>query len=171
MKDEKKLQGVRQGQTKRWPEVDSPPASSPYFTLHGYNVLGAFWVPGEVMSSKNSKQIINIKTKGGKSRPALIDSSGYNGYKKSTVDYWQLGATSFKSLVESNNIVGPIKICIEFYRKTNRSFDHHNMVQGPADLMQKYGWIENDDINTLHIFPIGAKVCKKNPGMIIYLLG
>ena len=41
------------------------------------------------------------------------------------------------------------------------------MMQGPADLMQEAGWIEDDDIFNISIHPDGYTVDKHNQGLII----
>ena len=41
------------------------------------------------------------------------------------------------------------------------------MMQGPADLMQEAGWIEDDDVYNVEIHPDGYTVDKLNQGLVI----
>ena len=46
-------------------------------------------------------------------------------------------------------------------------WDYHNMTQGPADIMQECGWIEDDDCDTLCVHPDGYTIDRENQGLII----
>lgn len=55
----------------------------------------------------------------------------------------------------------PVKVGFYFYRDSKRRFDYINIVQIIADLMQKHGYIDDDD--ALHFIPVfeGFEVTKK----------
>ena len=64
----------------------------------------------------------------------------------------------------------PYKISFYFIRDTRRKFDYVNAAQLPLDLMQKYGWLEDDDChNVIPVFE-GYEVDKENAGVIIKIL-
>jgi len=80
-------------------------------------------------------------------------------------DYWKQSRLLWIELVK--NLEKPYKIGFAAIRYSNDRFDYHNMEQGPADLMQEFGWIEDDDKKNLKIIPENYKVDKFSQGIII----
>lgn len=121
-----------------------------YFESHG-----CIFIPYNVVSSKNSKQ---ITTKG--DRPRLIHSKAYRKYRKLSKPYWIKNKRLFKELTKK--FKKPIKLCFYFIRFSNDNFDHINMMQGPQDLMQEFEWIVDDGARFIEVRSDGF--CK-NPQM------
>lgn len=126
-----------------------------YFESHN-----CIYIPYNVVSSKNSKQII---TKGNK--PRLIHSKAYRNYRKLSKPYWIKNKSLFKSIVKGWK--KPIKMCFYFIRYANDNFDYINMMQGPQDLMQEFGWIEDDSVKFIQVKSDGYCKNKLKQGLII----
>lgn len=120
------------------------------------------FIPGDVPSSKNSKRIV---------RGGLINSKAVMKYKKERRNYYLLYKNQFRQLCKNGK---PIKVNMLFARKTLAKYDHHNMIQLVADLMVEYGWIEDDNIDNLLIYPPFEEPYsihdKTNPGVYITVL-
>lgn len=161
------LKNIEQGKKKR--KARSPQKKRhEYLTKEAIEKLmdhyfkqGSIYIPFNVVSSKNSKRI--IKTKGGK--PMLIHSKAFMLYEKLSTPYWKKCKMLWNKLTEG--LEKPYKIGFYCIRYSNDHFDFHNMEQGPADLMQKFGWIEDDDKKNLKIIPEGYRVDKLAQGIIL----
>lgn len=55
----------------------------------------------------------------------------------------------------------PIYVGFYFYRDSRRKWDFTNIVQLPADLMQKYKYLENDDTTNFIPVYMGEELSKK----------
>jgi len=118
-------------------------------------------MPGNTYSKKNSKQIIVNKATG---KRQVISSKGYREWEEGVM--WQL---------KTHPLIGrqwqyPLKVSFKFFRKTRRKFDYNNLSQGPLDILQKLGIIEDDDMN--HVIPDfsqGWELDKTNPRVEITL--
>lgn len=122
------------------------------------------FIPGNVPSSKNSR----MKTKSG----AIIKNPRCflyeKGVKKILIDNRDL----FKDSIRDKN--KPIFIGLHFIRNSRRRADFHNLVQLIADLLVKYNWIEDDNMNEVFFIPfrIDGKwhsINVKEGGVIIHV--
>lgn len=138
------------------------------------------FVPGNVPSLKNSKQM--AKTKDGK--PVLLYSKTVKKYlqnlgiqllssKDGIVEY-KTRPNVFKTKINGffDNPVYPEVIGFNFIRDSMRKFDFHNAVQILADLIVAHGFLRDDDMNSFIPVPMMINgsfysVCKNNPGVYI----
>lgn len=137
---------------------------SPDFLLTLDNIDG-FFIPGEVYSSKNSKQIYR---KDGK--PFITDSLNVKKYKKDTFSSYVKFKDQFIEKIE--NLPLPVVLEFTFFRKTLQRFDFQNMVQVVCDQLVSAGWLPDDSMNfLLPIPPLPPKKAfihnKTNPGVLI----
>ena len=121
------------------------------------------FIAGNFPSFKNSKQYV------GKGR--LIMSKTVQKYLRQFEYQWKTIPYQFA------NENYPLLVGFHFVRGTRHKFDFHNMVQGCADLMVKYGWIKDDSMDYFIPFPILSlengeyySYNKENPGVIIKIL-
>lgn len=119
------------------------------------------YIPGEVISSKNSKQ---IAWRDGK--PFITHSQAAKRYKDTSFPYYLEQAPVFKELVK--NTPRPFYCAIKFLRKTKGRFDCNNLTQMVADLMVEAGWIEDDHDGVIRFIPINTEYGYKNPGVVIF---
>lgn len=112
----------------------------------GGKLKNVIFIPGNVPSSKNSKQIINV---GGSSR--LIWSKVAREYKKKSKSYFDLYRDPFIQLTEK--LDKPYRIGFHFIRDSRRKYDWVNPVQTMLDLMVDNGWIEDDNVDIIFPFP------------------
>lgn len=149
----------------------------------------AHFIKGNVPSSKNSKEIIQIYT--GRStccnapynkiqtgtfvctkcgqftnpgkRPVITDSKLTKEYKEKTmVDY-----ITCKSIFE-NFTQFPIAVGMYFVRDSKRNFDFNNISQVVCDMLTQSHCIEDDNINVIIPVYLGSCVDKENAGVYIY---
>ena len=118
------------------------------------------FIPGNVPSSKNSKQMTRSKV--------LLSSKAVRKYLKNYSFFWLLYEPDFKFLIEKHD--KPLKIEFQFTRESKASFDYINIVQLPLDLMQKYNWIENDDVYNVKPFFSDFVINKEMPGVKINII-
>lgn len=122
------------------------------------------FISGNTPSSKNSKQFVTLKT----GKTLLINSKTVQKYiKESKVD-WLINKNEFLKMLKDKE--KPYRIELYFIRDTKRKFDYINAAQIIFDLMQEYGYIEDDD--SQNIIPIfkGFEVDKLNAGVEINVL-
>jgi len=107
------------------------------------------YIPMNVPSSKNSKQLVHVKSKKPpyKSRPLFIDSKTVQRYKKNTEMFYASRAVDFKKMVEG--LPKPYYVTFKFIRDSRRRFDYINPAQTVQDLMVKYGWIDDDNADEI----------------------
>ena len=127
------------------------------------------FIAGNTPSSKNSKRIITITNKKtGKKTTRLINSEVTEKYIKNSKADWVLNKTKFLKMLENKE--KPYKIELFFIRDSRRRFDYINAAQIIFDLMQEYGYIEDDDsTNVIPIFK-GFEVDKDRTGVKIEVL-
>lgn len=94
-----------------------------------------------VPSSKNSKQWTGNK---------LIKSPLCQEYELWAGPYFLMHKKAWKQVMKG--IEYPVKVEFFFNRDSNRRFDYINITQLVADLMVKFGYIEDDDAK--HFIPI-----------------
>ena len=127
------------------------------------------FITGNTPSSKNSKRIITITNKKtGKKTTRLINSEVTEKYIKTSKTDWILNKRNFlKMLVGKEK---PYRIELFFIRDSKRRFDYINSAQIVFDLMQCYGYIDDDDsTNVIPIFR-GFEVDKARAGVKIEVL-
>ena len=119
------------------------------------------FIKGNFPSFKNSKQYV------GNGR--MIMSETVQKYLKSYEHQWKTIPHQFA------NENYPMLVGFHFVRGTKHKFDFHNMVQGCADLMVKYGWIKDDNMDCF--IPVVLKLNgkyysynKEEPGVLIKIL-
>ena len=119
----------------------------------------AIFIPKNVPSSKNSKQWTG---------KYLIHSKTVRNYIKITKPDWIANKKKFLKLIENKQ--KPYNIKFTFIRDSKRKFDYINPCQTVQDLMEQYGYIEND--NCENIIPCFEKyiVDKNNAGVKIEVL-
>ena len=127
------------------------------------------FIAGNTPSSKNSKRIITITNKKtGKKTTRLINSEVTEKYIKNSKAGWILNKNNFKKMLKGKE--KPYKIELYFIRDSKRKFDYINAAQIVFDLMQEYGYIEDDDsTNVIPIFS-GFEVDKARAGVEIKVL-
>lgn len=64
----------------------------------------------------------------------------------------------------------PFKIGFYFIRDSKRRFDYVNICQLPLDLMVKYNWIKDDNMQEVIPFFLGYEIDKERAGVIIKVL-
>ena len=124
-----------------------------------------WFIPMDVPSSKNSKQIV---MSGGKRR--LISSSITLKYKRNTGIIYRTYAREFRALVQDMGENYPVHVEFYFVRKTLRKFDYINMAQIVQDMMVTEHWLPDDNCD--YIIPVfaGHEKDAKNPGVRIKLI-
>lgn len=127
------------------------------------------FIPGNTPSSKNSKRIITITDKKTRKKTKrLINSEVTEKYIKTSKTDWILNKRNFLKMLENKE--KPYKIELFFIRDSRRRFDYINAAQIIFDLMQEYGYIEDDDsTNVIPIFK-GFEVDKARTGVEIRVL-
>ena len=121
--------------------------------------LKHIFIPGNVPSSKNSKQWTG---------KLLINSKATRAYIKATQEFYMKYRVDFQRMLKGKE--KPYKLCLEFIRGTRHKFDYINPAQTVQDLMVKYNWIKDD--NCKEIIPIFVEYSynKEKPGVIIKVL-
>jgi len=117
------------------------------------------FIPGNVPSSKNSKQWTG---------KYLVSSKSTAKYVKASVLYWQKYQKRFLKMIEGKE--KPYKIGLYFIRDSHRRFDLINAAQLPCDLMVKNEWIDDDNASEIIPVFLGFEVDKINAGIIITIL-
>ena len=122
------------------------------------------FIAGNTPSSKNSKQFVTLKN----GKKLLLNSKIVRKYiEKSEMD-WRFNKTEFFKMLKGKE--KPYKIELYFIRDSRRKFDYINAAQIIFDLMQEYGYIEDDDsTNVIPIFK-GFEVDKVRAGVEIEVL-
>ena len=122
------------------------------------------FIAGNTPSSKNSKQFVTLKN----GKKLLLNPKIVRKYiDKSEMD-WRFNKTEFFKMLKGKN--KPYKIELYFIRDSKRKFDYINAAQIIFDLMQEYGYIEDDDsTNVIPIFK-GFEVDKARAGVEIEVL-
>lgn len=122
------------------------------------------FIPGNVASSKNSKQWTGTK---------LIWSEVARAYRSNTNFFWMSYRLRFKQLIKDKK--KPLMIGMYFVRDSKRKFDWVNVVQTIQDLMGYHEWIEDDNITEMLPVPVEIDgmyyhVSKEEAGVYIIVL-
>jgi len=98
----------------------------------------------------------------------LVGSKVTQAYKRNTHLLWELNRNKFLEMIKDKP--KPYFIGMYFIRDSKRKFDFQNACQLPFDLMQKYGWLENDDSSSVVPVFLGYHVDKSSCGVQITVL-
>ena len=122
------------------------------------------FISGNTPSSKNSKQFVTLKT----GKTLLINSKIVQKYIKESKADWLINKNEFFKMLKDKE--KPYKVELYFIRDSKRKFDYINAAQIVFDLMQEYGYIEDDD--SQNIIPVfkGFEVDKTKAGVEIEVL-
>lgn len=122
------------------------------------------FIKGNTPSSKNSKQFVTLKN----GKTMLLNSKTVQKYIKESKGDWILNKNNFKKMIKDKE--KPYKIELYFIRDSKRRFDYINSAQIVFDLMQEYGYIDDDD--STNIIPVfsGFEVDKARAGVEIRVL-
>ena len=126
--------------------------------------MNKIFIPGNVPSSKNSKQWTG---------KMLINSKPVRNYIKNTKKDYVRCKEEFDShlvTMQVDSRTYPLHIDFYFVRNSRRKFDYINPAQTVQDLMVKYEWIEDDNCDIIIPHFSGYHVDKENPGVYITLL-
>lgn len=116
---------------------------------HGFDLAkkgGYIFIPGEVPSKKNHKQIRLFKG----SRPKLESSNFTKRYEKETAIFFNKFMHDFRKMVAQHQY--PLTVKFALLRRTKQKFDYNNILHVVLDQMVKYRWIDDDDAD--HLIPI-----------------
>lgn len=136
------------------------------------------FIPGNVPSLKNGKEIVQIPMKGAKpcpvckkrkSSPRLVSSKRHKAYAKSTGYLYKAQANAFKALAAkaTPSECGRIYVALHFVRDSRRAWDFTNATDTVQDLMVEHGWVDDDNINVMVPVFAGCEVDKSKPGVYI----
>lgn len=122
------------------------------------------FIAGNTPSSKNSKQFVTLKN----GKTLLINSKTVQKYLKESKTDWLINKNEFLKMLKGKE--KPYKVELFFIRDSRRKFDYINAAQIVFDLMQHYGYIEDDD--SQNIIPVfkGFEVDKARAGVEINVL-
>jgi putative uncharacterized protein FNV0869 len=122
------------------------------------------FIKGNTPSSKNSKQFVTLKN----GKTMLLNSKTVQKYIKESKGDWISNKNNFKKMIKDKE--KPYQIELYFIRDSKRRFDYINAAQIIFDLMQEYGYIEDDD--STNIIPVfsGFEVDKARAGVEIRVL-
>ena len=122
------------------------------------------FIAGNTPSSKNSKQFVTLKN----GKTLLINSKTVQKYLKESRADWLINKNEFLKMLKGKEKA--YKVELFFIRDSKRRFDYINAAQIIFDLMQHYGYIEDDD--STNIIPIfkGFEVDKTRAGVEIEVL-
>jgi len=120
--------------------------------------MAEIFIPGNVPSSKNSKQWTG---------KMLINSKATRKYISNTRIYYMKNKMKFRKMLKNKR--RPYKIYFKFIRGTKHKFDYLNPAQTVQDLMVKNGWIMDDNCDEM--MPIFDKYeyDKNNCGVHIWV--
>lgn len=122
------------------------------------------FIPMNVPSSKNSRQIVYVKDKiTGKKKPVIIPSKTHKKYYDGVEQLYAANASKFRKQIE--NLPKPIVVGFRFVRDSKRKFDYINPAQTVQDLMVKFGWIDDDNADEMIPVFLPYEHDKANPGV------
>ena len=135
------------------------------------------YIPGNVPSLKNSKQITQLPVKGARScpvckkrpgRPMLIPSKIHKAYSEATHFHWKQNAVKFRDMAAPH--IKPLYVLMYFIRDSRRKWVFTNAVDTVQDLMVENNWIEDDNTSEMFPVPYGYRVNKEKTGVYISVL-
>jgi hypothetical protein len=128
--------------------------------------MDGIFIPGNVPSSKNSKQWTG---------KMLIHSKTVRRYISATKTHYINSKKVFDSRLAKlcqwkTSTIFPLHISFYFIRNSKRKFDYINPAQTVQDLMVKYNWIDDDNCDIMIPVFKGYHIDKEKPGVIINIL-
>lgn len=117
------------------------------------------FIPGNVPSSKNSKQWTG---------KFLVHSKQSQTYYKLSGQDWTKFGVQFRQLTK--NLPKPLKVEFTFIRGSRHKFDYVNPLQTVLDLMVKYNWIDDDNADEIKPYFGDYSYDKDNPGVVIKII-
>lgn len=128
------------------------------------------FIPHDVISKKNSKNIVPNRNRNGKNKSPylLIDSTAAKNYKTITKLAYSANAVIFRQMLVGKQ--KPYRIGMQFARKTRGRFDYNNISQMVCDLMVENRWLEDDNANEMIPVFLPYVHDKLNPGVYITVL-
>jgi hypothetical protein len=133
--------------------------------------MKVFFIPGNVPSSKNSRNIVSYKDKvTGDKKTLSIASATVQKYRGNTKWLWAANKKPF--LEATKDMKMPLYIGFYFLRNSKRKWDLVNPEQTVQDEMVKHKWIPEDDVHHLCPCPLFIngeywRISTKHPGVII----
>lgn len=133
------------------------------------------FIPGNVPSSKNSKQISMpttkdgrvVKGRNGKKVVIVRHSEQVQKYLKTSEQFYIDMQPLFKSFIQDKT--KPLQIRFKFNRLTRHNFDYINALQIVQDLMVKHKWIDDDNADELKPIFDDYEYLPDNPGVLIFV--
>lgn len=134
--------------------------------------MKAFFIPGNVPSSKNSRNSVTVEKKDGTKRTMVIASKTVQKYRSQTAPFWNINRKAFRDSVK--DLDKPYYIGFYFIRGTRHGWDKINPEQTVQDEMVKHKWIDDDDVHNLCPCPLFIDgefwtYNKDYPGVLIVL--
>lgn len=137
------------------------------------------FIPGEVPSSKNSKEIGFIFLKrgtpgkifverNGQMMPVRLNLNSSNATKRYVKEHfidYIAKKVEFQRLAK--NYTAPYRLCFKFIRGSRRKFDYINAAQIVQDMMVEHGWITDDNCDEVRPYFLEYEYDKNNPGVLI----
>jgi len=121
-------------------------------------------LPLELHSSKNSKQIVTLKT----GKKMLINSIYARRQEKILDVLLPANKRMWDKMKEGKQY--PLKVGFFVYRKTKRRWDWQNILAGLADCMTRYEYWPDDSVFYFTPVYLGWAVDSKNPRVEISIL-
>jgi hypothetical protein len=131
------------------------------------NTLIEIFIPYNVASSKNSKELVWFK-RGNEKVPIFTDSKTTKNYKSKTTSYYIANSKKFREIYDS--LPKPVKVGFKFYRDSKRKFDYLNPAQTVQDLMVNNNWIDDDNADCIIPIFIDYEYNKEKPGVLISII-
>lgn len=146
----------------------------------------SFYIPVNVPSSKNTRQIVHPKGKRARwnadkgfqgdvitakelpmmrSKSKVIASKLVQDYEKKTELLWISYAAKFRKSLQG--LEKPYRVSFKFIRDSHRKFDYINSAQIVQDLMVEHGWMDDDNADELVPVFERYEVNKMDAGVII----
>ena len=126
--------------------------------------MGSKWIEflgKNVPSSKNSKMLTGKR---------IIKSKLCQEYEKWSEHLFEKNREEWQRQLQEHK-ERPIFVGFYFFRDSRRKWDFTNIVQLPADLMQKHNYLENDDTTNFIPVYMGEELSKKeNSGFKMKIL-
>lgn len=110
------------------------------------------FIPYNVPSGKNNREVRTKFTKTGKRYNGIVNSEAYKTYKNNSGHYWNLNRKKFQEAF--NPLPKPCAIALHFIKSTKQSFDFIGPCETIQDVMQLFGWIPNDDFSQIFTIPL-----------------
>lgn len=111
-----------------------------------------YFIGKNVPSKKNAKTWTGYR---------LISNKTVKEYETLMDDVWKTNKSEW-DLQYNNRKSNPVYVEFYFYRDSRRKYDFVNIVQEPADLMQKYDYIPDDDTKNFIPVYVGEELTSKD---------